>query len=484
MKHRFFGGTLALCLLLTMAVPAALAASYGDIAADHWAAEAVDRWSGYGIVTGDSRGFRPDDNMTRAEAAAVFARLLGLSATEGALTFPDVAADAWYADAIAKVTAAGIMNGMDGRMQPDAPVTREQFFVMFARALGMKEQASTSGAASDGGAWSAGWINALTDRGYVRGDGAGVNALSDINRASVMSLMNQTVTTYANTPGETLTASGSGVTLIAAKDVTLSGNVGDLVVSAGAASGGVTLKDATVSGTLTVLSEQVKLTVDKDSTVATVEILSDSVTVEGAGKVERVDVHAENASIDVSGASITVDTGIMTTTSNGKAILPGAAQASPAGGGATAATTLNIAAISRAMATDIQKKTSNATVTAGTVTTSGSRVTVPFETKVTGNPESIDLETFASNLAGGLYDALENQKSTLKLIYSWTGRYTLGEAMYTANRSQLQTLATAYNHSSARELTLRELIDGNAVLDLDVPSESGTTYALHFTITQ
>ena len=175
---------LAFVMVLSLLPVSALAANYSD-AEGHWAEAAINRWSDYGIVTGDERGFRPNDNMTRAEAAKVLCELFGLTSTAGAASFTDVPADAWYANYIAKANAAGIMGGVgDNQANPNGTLTRETFFVMFARGLGLKEQSATSGVAADGDSWANGYINALTDKGYVKGDGTGVNALANINRAA------------------------------------------------------------------------------------------------------------------------------------------------------------------------------------------------------------------------------------------------------------------------------------------------------------
>ena len=301
---------LSLVMVLALLPGMAAAEGYGDTEG-HWAQGAIERWSGYGVVRGDGNGFRPDSEMTRAEAAAVFVNLLGLQDTAGAQAFSDIPADAWYADAIAKASAAGIMSGVGGGMaDPNGTVTREMFFVMFARGLGIEPQGATSGAAADGSGWSEGYINALTDRGYVSGDGTGVNALANINRASVMSLMDKTISTYVNTDGANVTASGSGITLIAAKNATVSGQMGDVVVSEGAQGGEVKLDNATVSGTLT-LNTGASLELAGTSSVSAVKISEQAenaaVTVDKDAKVETLATEAKDSKISVAGTVDTVD---------------------------------------------------------------------------------------------------------------------------------------------------------------------------------
>ena len=266
---------LAFVMVLGLLPMSAMAASYSD-AEGHWAEAAINRWSDYGIVTGDERGFRPNDNMTRAEAAKVLCELFGLTSTAGAASFTDVPADAWYAGYIAKANAAGILGGVgDNQAAPNAPLTRETFFVMFARGLGLKEQSTTSGVAADGSSWSTGLINALTDKGYVKGDGTGVNALANINRASVMSLLDQTVAQYVNTSGTTTLTADKGIVLVNAKNVTLTGTTNaDVVIAKGASDGSVNFEKATINGAVTVQADNAKVTADKDSKLASAPVVN------------------------------------------------------------------------------------------------------------------------------------------------------------------------------------------------------------------
>lgn len=350
MSRKLFALVLSLCMVLSLAVAVHADETINDMGDAAWAASATERWVGYGVISPDADGnFRPNDAMTRGEAADLFAKLLGLTDTEGAQSFKDVPADSPYADAIALVSAAGIMNGVgDDMMTPDAPMSREMFFVIFARAMGIKPQETTSGLAADGSDWSAELINALTDKGYVKGTGNGVEALAEISRASVMTLLDQTVTTYANEPGATVEGTGTGVMLVVADNVTVTGNVDTLAVAAGAAGeNGVTVKDATVNqvsvtanvdvaleGETTVdavaVTETAKgadVTVGETATVATVETAADTtlnvsgtvgavevaetatgtaVETTATAKIDTVTTAAENTSVSGEGAVTTV----------------------------------------------------------------------------------------------------------------------------------------------------------------------------------
>ena len=77
---------------------------------------------------------RPNGNITRAEAAAMLARLLNIEAIGSSAkpNFKDTES-AWYNKAINAVVARGIMKGYpDGRFRPNAPITRAEFTQMIS----------------------------------------------------------------------------------------------------------------------------------------------------------------------------------------------------------------------------------------------------------------------------------------------------------------------------------------------------------------
>ena len=78
--------------------------------------------------------FRPNGQMSRAMFAMVLWRVAGSPASSAALPFADVAADAWYADAVRWAYAVGVINGVSTTaFDPESPVTREQMVTMIVR---------------------------------------------------------------------------------------------------------------------------------------------------------------------------------------------------------------------------------------------------------------------------------------------------------------------------------------------------------------
>lgn len=216
---------LSLAMVISL-MPMALAAGSGYQDTDgHWAETAIDRWSGYGILEGDSGNFNPDGALTRAQMAAILSRLLNLPDAPDA-GFSDVKPDDWFAEYINKCAAAGIMLGDNGKANPNEPITRQQAIVMIARALGIQPienpDLTKYADAAQVSAYAQGYVAALIEAGIVGGVTADLLApQANINRASTVTIFDRAIGTYANEAGQTIKADGDGLILIVAKDVKL-----------------------------------------------------------------------------------------------------------------------------------------------------------------------------------------------------------------------------------------------------------------------
>ena len=115
--------------------------------------------------------FQPDANITRAEAAALAARLSPLydSSKVYPCHFTDTDSNAWYANVIGFVSSKGIASGDgDGTFRPDDFVTRADFSAMMAKATGLALRGGIS-FADVGEHWAKGYINALAAKGVING---------------------------------------------------------------------------------------------------------------------------------------------------------------------------------------------------------------------------------------------------------------------------------------------------------------------------
>ena len=97
-----------------------------DIAANAWYRDAVQYAYDNGLMTGvfDTE-FAPEATTTRAMIVSILARLEGVTSAEAA-GFTDVT-DEWYATAVNWAASVGVVNGYeDGTFKPNTAITREQ----------------------------------------------------------------------------------------------------------------------------------------------------------------------------------------------------------------------------------------------------------------------------------------------------------------------------------------------------------------------
>lgn len=251
---------LSLSMGLSMGTPALAAARQDQLpdVAQSWAADSIHRWLEAGLVEGNDQGlFRPAANLTRGELATIFVRLLGLT-EQAENRYADLKGDEWYADAILKCTAAGILEGDGENCNATQTITRQETMVMFARAIGVRADSDpdlsrfTDGAqAAD---WSAGYLSVLTQMGILSGveDGSRLAPLGSIDRASTMALLDKAIESYITGSAQVELADGNRFVVVNAgasrsgSQVEVSGETAGLVVAPGSTGTKLTAQDLSV----------------------------------------------------------------------------------------------------------------------------------------------------------------------------------------------------------------------------------------------
>ena len=109
---------------------------YTDVQPDTWCNAAVSTMTRAGVIEGFSDGtFRPYAPITRAQFAAIAVRFFEV-VYSGEDKFSDIA-DHWARDYINKAAEAAIINGYsDGTFRPNQNITRAQAMAIFNRVLG------------------------------------------------------------------------------------------------------------------------------------------------------------------------------------------------------------------------------------------------------------------------------------------------------------------------------------------------------------
>ena len=100
---------------------------FSDVAANAWYTDAVQYAYDNGLMTGTSATtFEPNTTTSRGMIVSMLHRLEGSPAADG-VDFSDVASGDWYADPVAWAASEGIVGGFgDGTFAPNAAITREQ----------------------------------------------------------------------------------------------------------------------------------------------------------------------------------------------------------------------------------------------------------------------------------------------------------------------------------------------------------------------
>lgn len=351
-----------------------------------WSTGAMTAAVDNGLLGGvDGEHIAPQGVLTRAQMAAIINRAFGAEKQASLSSYSDVAADAWYAVDMAKAVQMGTFSGTgNGLLEPDRAITREEAFSVLARAFALEAGDDSSLASFSDGAqvssWAKGSVSAMVAAGYVNGsDGNRLNPQQTITRAEFAAVMSKIVAQYidadstlnrsleingnvivrgnadlsgytingdviiadeaANVTLDGVTVNGRLVVRGASDSLTISGSTADgvIITNPNGASvlktdnasdlGTVTaLGDLTLSGgqldRLTI-AESATITVEKDASVSTITVSADDVTINGAGKVDKVQANADNVHVNVEDAEVTAGKGTSGVTAGDTSVAPG-----------------------------------------------------------------------------------------------------------------------------------------------------------------
>lgn len=152
----------------------------------------------------------PNGQITRAEVATIFFRLLRDEVRDGAFTtsntYSDVAYGKWYNNPISTMSALGIITGYpDGTFKPNKPITRAEFAAIAARFD--ETQSGKSATFSDAiGHWAAKEIGIAYYNDWIKGYPDGTfKPDQNITRAEAMTLINRVLERKPESPADLLT---------------------------------------------------------------------------------------------------------------------------------------------------------------------------------------------------------------------------------------------------------------------------------------
>lgn len=138
---KLWAAVLAVCMILSIQTTAFAAVGdtgFSDVAADAWYADAVEYVRDNGLMSGTSATtFEPQTTTSRAMLATILYRASGSPSGAASANFTDVASDAYYYDAVNWAAANSIVSGYgNGLFGSNDPVTREQIATILWRYAG------------------------------------------------------------------------------------------------------------------------------------------------------------------------------------------------------------------------------------------------------------------------------------------------------------------------------------------------------------
>ncbi len=130
--------------------------TFKDLKDCAWAQDVIETMAGKGLIVGKSEEqFSPQDNITRAEFAALITRMLrSTDQEEKALHFIDVAEQKWYKNSVEKAYGHELMKGKgENIFDPEGKITRQEIAAVIS--------------------------NVLQQQGYLQGDSASLDNFTD-----------------------------------------------------------------------------------------------------------------------------------------------------------------------------------------------------------------------------------------------------------------------------------------------------------------
>lgn len=111
--------------------------SFTDVSNDNWYGKAVAWAAANNIVTGYAGKFKPDDDLTREQLAAILYRYAAYknyntNVADTLSAYADKPSD-WALSSVSWAVAKGLINGNDGRLDPNGTATRAQTATILQR---------------------------------------------------------------------------------------------------------------------------------------------------------------------------------------------------------------------------------------------------------------------------------------------------------------------------------------------------------------
>lgn len=148
-------------------------------------------------IEGYSDGmFKPNNYITRGEAAAIISKILSVPIKDGnnyPSRFSDVNPSSWYAGYVGFLSERGYINGYSNNtFKPEGNITRAEFTAIIAKALNINDNSGSAFSDVSNTHWAKGFINASKAKGFISGySGNLFKPENNITRAEAVVIINR-----------------------------------------------------------------------------------------------------------------------------------------------------------------------------------------------------------------------------------------------------------------------------------------------------
>ena len=350
---------LAGAMLLPANAFAASPEDFTDFPTD-WSAAGLRSAVQNGLLNGSNGQINSSGLLIRAQMAAIVNRAFAARKTADLSVYSDANTSAWYYNDLELAVAMRTFQGANGKLNPEAPITREEAFVVLARAFALESgDTAVLKNYTDGNsvsAWAQGSLAALIENGYVNGANGKLNPKNSITRAEFAKVISEMASTYADAD-DSLSATVDDSVIVRENGVSLSGKTinGDLIIADGVSridltgvtvtarivlrggESGVTFKDTkagkgiiantdiAVSGSVDsiTVAQGAAITVNSGASVGSINVNAEGAKITGAGKVETVKANADNVTVTTTGTKVTAANGVSGVKAGNKSVAAG-----------------------------------------------------------------------------------------------------------------------------------------------------------------
>ena len=278
--------SLSVTCAMLLSASGAFAAEFIDMP-DNWTTSALENAAKNGLLYGeeavDGSGMKinPDDNITRAQMAAIIVRAFGATETADISTYTDVDKNAWYYTELSKAVAMNAFRGDGDLMNPQNNITFQECFTVVSQILQLQVYAEDTSVIEkfadyeDVAEWAVPYAAAVVGSGYWDGIDGKLLPKEYITRSQFAVLINNIADTYIDEPGTYSEVGGKNV-MVRSDNVVLSGGEMDNVIVGDGISKTVKIDGATVSNVIYVRGVNAAIT--KNSTVNDIILLTPQAT--------------------------------------------------------------------------------------------------------------------------------------------------------------------------------------------------------------